>query len=66
MANLLRAPFYYFGGKSRAASQVWEALGNPDHYIEPFCGSAAVLLARPNKDRLETINDADGDRKSVV
>lgn len=56
----LRAPFYYFGGKSRAASQVWEALGNPDHYIEPFCGSAAVLLARPNKDRLETINDADG------
>ena len=60
MANHLRAPFYYFGGKSRAASQVWEALGNPDHYIEPFCGSAAVLLARPDKDRLETINDADG------
>ena len=39
---------------------IWRALGNVDHYVEPFCGSAAVLLARPHVGRCETINDADG------
>ena len=56
----LRAPFPWFGGKRRAAERIWAALGNPDHYVEPFCGSAAVLLARPDPARCETINDADG------
>ena len=56
----LRAPFPYFGGKRRAASLVWDALGNVDHYVEPFCGSAAVLLARPHEGRCETVNDLDG------
>lgn len=59
----LRAPFPYFGGKSTVASQVWQALGQPKHYIEPFFGSGAVLLARTgyiaNK-HMETVNDADG------
>ena len=57
---LLKAPFPYFGGKRRAASLVWEALGPVDHYVEPFCGSAAVLLARPDAPRCETVNDLDG------
>ena len=58
----LSAPFPYFGGKRRAAPLVWDALGDVGGYIEPFTGSAAVLLARPplRGRRVETINDADG------
>ena len=58
----LAAPFPYFGGKRRAAPIVWRALGDPSGYVEPFAGSAAVLLARPEFKgrRVETINDADG------
>lgn len=58
----LVAPFPYFGGKHRAAKRIWRALGDPGGYIEPFAGSAAVLLARPRFTgrRVETINDADG------
>ena len=43
---------------------VWRYLGNVERYIEPFCGSAAVLLARPVWHewwrKSEIINDADG------
>ena len=58
----LAAPFPYFGGKRRAAPAIWRALGDPSGYVEPFAGSAAVLLARPEFKgrRVETINDADG------
>jgi len=56
----LVAPFPYFGGKSRAADQVWQAFGEVDNYVEPFAGSAAMLLAAPDGKRVETINDFDG------
>ena len=58
----LKAPFPYFGGKLRAAPLVWDALGDVGGYVEPFCGSAAVLLNRPDfvGRRVETINDLDG------
>lgn len=58
----LAAPFPYFGGKRRAAPRIWQALGDPSGYVEPFAGSAAVLLARPpfQGRRVETLNDADG------
>jgi hypothetical protein len=58
----LVAPFPYFGGKRRAAARIWQALGDPSGYVEPFAGSAAVLLARPpfRGRRVETVNDLDG------
>lgn len=62
MSNCPAAPFPYFGGKASAAHLVWQALGDVPSYVEPFVGSAAVLLARPKDHRpvRETINDADG------
>ena len=61
----LRAPFPYFGGKSRIAAKVWERLGaDVTNYVEPFFGSGAVLLARPGWTQdvtwTETINDKSG------
>ncbi len=57
--SVLKAPFPYFGGKSRVASVVWSRFGDVRNYVEPFCGSLAVLLARPTPPRTETVNDAD-------
>ena len=60
---VMRAPFPYFGGKSKVAAQVWAALGQPKHYIEPFFGSGAVLLLRPDYNphsHIESVCDKDG------
>jgi D12 class N6 adenine-specific DNA methyltransferase len=57
----LSAPFPYFGGKSRIAPLIWQALGDPRIYVEPFFGSGATLLARPaSEHHREVINDKDG------
>lgn len=54
-------PFPYFGGKSLVAPMVWDLMGDVDNYVEPFCGSCAVLMLRPGGGRgVETVNDADG------
>jgi hypothetical protein len=58
-SNVLKAPFPYFGGKRRVAELVWGRLGPVDNYIEPFAGSAAMLLCRPDPPRIETLNDTD-------
>jgi site-specific DNA-adenine methylase len=59
-----KAPFPWFGGKSKAAPLVWSLLGDVEHYIEPFAGSLAVLLNRPHPCNRpyhsETVNDLDG------
>jgi DNA adenine methylase len=64
MGDLLRAPFPWFGGKSRVSDLVWDRLGaDVVNYVEPFFGSGAVLLGRPGYDAAtmtETINDKDG------
>ena len=61
MTDLI-APFPWFGGKRKVAAEVWRRLGDTPNYIEPFFGSGAILLGRPEFDgnRIETINDADG------
>lgn len=55
----IKAPFPWFGGKSRAASLIWSRLGNCANYVEPFAGSLAVLLSRETAPRIETVNDRD-------
>lgn len=60
MMAQLRAPFPYFGGKASIAGAVWERLGDVPNYVEPFAGSLAVLLCRPHKPRIETVNDLCG------
>lgn len=56
----LSAPFPWFGGKGRAAATIWAAIGDVENYVEPFGGSAACLLRRPNPGGIETYNDTDG------
>jgi DNA adenine methylase len=55
----LRAPFPWFGGKSKVADLVWDRFGNVVNYVEPFFGSGAVLLGRPHPPTIETVNDID-------
>ena len=56
---MLKAPFPWFGGKSRVAPMVWDRFGNTPNFVEPFFGSGAVLLGRPGEPRNETVNDKD-------
>ena len=60
LAGTLAAPFPWFGGKALACQTVWSAFGTVDNYVEPFAGSAAMLLGAPDGKRVETINDFDG------
>jgi hypothetical protein len=55
----LKAPFPWFGGKSRAAPIIWPRFGDVPNYVEPFAGSLATLLLRPHPPRVETVNDLD-------
>lgn len=58
---MLRAPFPYYGYKGDIAAEVWERLGNPPNYVEPFFGSGAVLLQRPGgAGPREVVNDRYG------
>lgn len=50
----------WFGGKRNLAPAIVEALGPHRCYWEPFCGSMAVLLAKPPAP-METANDLHGD-----
>lgn len=51
-------PFAYYGGKTRLAAKIVALLPKHEHYVEPFAGSLAVLLAK-KPSRMETVNDLD-------
>lgn len=53
-------PFAYYGGKTQLAERIVATLPPHKHYVEPFAGSLAVLLAKPPT-TMETVNDLDGD-----
>lgn len=56
-----RPALRYHGAKWRAASWIVSCLpGDHDSYIEPFGGSAAILLNKP-RSPIEVYNDLDGD-----
>lgn len=53
-------PIPYYGGKTRMATTIAALLPEHRHYVEPYAGSLAVLLAkRPSE--VETVNDLDGE-----
>jgi Site-specific DNA methylase len=56
---MIKSPYPYFGGKQRVANTIWQGLGEVSNYVEPFCGSLAVLLANPKVPKIETVNDKD-------
>lgn len=56
----LRPPIVYFGGKQTLAERIVALLPDHLHYVEPYCGSLAVLLAKPPS-RMETVNDLDSE-----
>jgi DNA adenine methylase len=61
----MRPLISYYGGKQRIASRITAIIATMPHqvYVEPFCGGAAVLFAKPrpsvNSDYRECLNDAD-------
>lgn len=52
--------FPYIGGKSQMAPWIISHLPDHDCYVEPFAGSAAVLIRKP-RSTVEVLNDRDRD-----
>ena len=50
----------WFGGKRNIAPVIVDLMGKHKEYWEPFCGSMAVLFAKPVC-TMETVNDMHGD-----
>ena len=57
-AKPVRAPFGYYGAKLRIARQIVNMLPPHNAWVEAFCGSAALTLAKPPA-LIEVINDKD-------
>ncbi|MEV1315298.1 DNA adenine methylase [Micromonospora arborensis] len=56
----MKPPFPYAGAKGNLAERIVSLLPEHVHYVEPYAGSLAVLLAKPPV-RMETVNDLDRD-----
>lgn len=55
----------YFGAKRTLAPVIVAEFGEHAQYFEPFCGSCAVLLAKPPA-RMEYVNDLNGDLVNLI
>lgn len=55
----IRPPFGYFGSKNKLALQIAKLLPPHNAWVEAFCGSAAITLAKAPA-QIEIINDIDG------
>ena len=55
-----KAPFGYFGGKSRLAQQIIPLIPKHHCYVEPYCGAAWILLKKPPSE-VEVLNDLSGE-----
>lgn len=60
MSMEVKAIAPWFGAKRNLADEIVRELGSHRVYWEPFCGSMAVLLAKPPC-AMETVNDLNGD-----
>ena len=58
MTTQLLPPVPYFGSKATIAHTIVALMPAHTHYVEPYAGSLAVLLAKPPS-LVETVNDLD-------
>ena len=65
MTQAINALVPWFGGKRTLAPEIVAELGDHACYFEPFCGSMAVLLAKPPC-RSETVNDLHADLTNLA
>ena len=56
----MKTPLPYYGGKTNISGAIARHFPAHEHYVEPFAGSLAVLLAKP-RSKMETVNDLDQD-----
>src|ERR1035437_9124735 len=56
----LLAPFGYYGAKGRLASRIVARLPPHNAWVEAFCGSTALTLAK-RPAQIEVINDINGE-----
>lgn len=59
-AGPLKPPFGYYGAKQRIAARIVSSLPPHHAWVEAFCGSAAITLAKKPAP-IEVINDLDGE-----
>lgn len=60
MTSQIDPPIPYSGGKRHITDLVWKRFGRLSTYIEPFCGSCAMLLGNPYDTKREIVNDING------
>lgn len=62
--GITRAPFGYYGAKLRIVAQIVNSLPPHNAWVEVFCGSAALTLAKKPA-LIEVINDLNGEIVNV-